>query len=95
LSRQRIQSFQFPHLYLLPPDDYSEVIALQEQNDDHRQQQFLPPGHFLNWHQENTMNFAQVIADLVTSLFDAAPELEGRRRHFAKIGFGGFGHTHH
>lgn len=34
------------------------------------------------------MNLTQAIADLVTSLFDAAPELSGRRRHFAKTGFG-------
>jgi hypothetical protein len=34
------------------------------------------------------MNLTKIIADIVTSLFDAPPELSGRRRHFAKTGFG-------
>ena len=34
------------------------------------------------------MNLTQAIADLVTSLFDAAPAISGRRRHFARTGFG-------
>jgi hypothetical protein len=34
------------------------------------------------------MNFTQAIADIVKSLFDAPPALRGRRRHFARTGFG-------
>jgi hypothetical protein len=31
------------------------------------------------------MNFTQMIADIVGSLFAAQPEIRGRRRHFAYI----------
>lgn len=34
------------------------------------------------------MNLTKIVADIVTSLFDAPPKLSGRRRHFARTGFG-------
>jgi hypothetical protein len=88
LSRQPIQSFKDSPIYLSQADPYSEVIALQEQNDNRKQYFVNRIVNRSNERQEKNMNLTQIIADIVASLFDAPPKLRGRRRHFARTGFG-------